>query len=57
MQNVETGKNQLRSCAADRDEGGRRDVFSVQIVYPVYIRFSSGESRVEGGEAGRRKNE
>ena len=44
----------IKSCAADRDEGGRRDVFSV---YPVYIRFSSGEIRDEGVGSGRRKNE
>ena len=41
----------------DRDEGGRGDVFSAQIVYPVYILFSSGEVRDEGLEAGRRKKE
>ena len=40
----------LKSCVADRDEGGRRDVFSAQIVYRVYIRFSSGDIRDEGGE-------
>ena len=34
--------------AADRGEGGPRDVFSAQIVYSVYIRFSSGEIRDVG---------
>ena len=37
----------IKSCAADRDEGGRTNVFSAQIVHPVYIRFSSGEIRDE----------
>ena len=45
-----------KRCEAGRDEGGRRDVFPAQIVYPVYIRLSSGEIRYEGGAAGRRKN-
>ena len=30
-------------------------MFSAQIVYPVYILFSSGEVRDEGLEAGRRR--
>ena len=33
----------INSCVANREEGGRRDVFSAQILYPVYIRFSSRE--------------
>ena len=37
VQNVETGK--IKSCTADRDEGGRRGVFSEHVVYPVYIRM------------------
>ena len=49
MQNVET-----ESCAADRDEGGRRDVFSAQIVDPVYIRCGGdGRRRSSSVGAGR----
>ena len=44
----------IKSCAADRYQGGRiaRDLFSAQI---VYIPFSSGEIRDEGGEAGEKE--
>ena len=54
---VETEKNQkLHARPIETKEIlSYRDVFSAQIVHPVYILFSSGEIRDEGGKDGRRK--
>ena len=40
----------MLSCAVNGDDGARWDVCSAQIVYPVYIRYTSCEIRGEGGE-------
>ena len=53
MQNVKTGRA-ARPIETKEVVG---TCFSAQIVYPVYILFSFGEIRDEGGEVGRRNNE
>ena len=45
----------IKSCVADTDKGSCRDVFLAQIVYPIYIRFSSSEIQDMAGELGRER--